>query len=135
MNAAADLRWGVFLGMCAMLEVLACSTQTDLAGPPVLDVRNGEQSVEGELNGLNDRREYHFHGKSGQLVTIRVECPGAVRLQVTAPSGTSDGAPGGIIADLLLGETGMYRVLLTESPMSEGWNGKFHMTISLRQAP
>jgi len=135
MRAAATLRMGGCPAVCAALAILGCSARPNSPGPSWLDLQGGERSVEGELNGLSDRREYFFQGQAGQQVTIKVEAPGGIRLTVTAPSGSEEGAPGGLIANLFMNETGKYRVRLTESPMGKDWRGTYRMTIRVGKTP
>jgi len=88
-------------------------------------------SVAGKLRGMDDHKEFSFHGDSGTKVKIEVTGDGPVRGEVTFPSGDQEGGPGGDILDQALPETGQYQLKISESKMGEEWNGAFTIEISV----
>lgn len=86
-----------------------------------------------QLHGMDDYREFVFQGIRGTRVKIELSGVGPLRGVITFPSGGREGGPGGVILNQPLGETGQYRLKVTESTMSEAWNGAFNIEISVLQ--
>jgi|SRR5215469_16785914 len=90
--------------------------------------------IEGELHGMADHKEFVFQGTLGMRVKIELSGTGPLRGEVTFPSqGKHEGAPGGIVLDELLTESGRYRLKVSESSMGESWDGTFKINISVAQ--
>jgi|SRR5208283_4870263 len=96
--------------------------------PPGTSVR-----IEGKLRGMDDHKDFAFHGDSGTKVKIVLTGAGPLRGEVTFPSAGHDGGPGGSILDRPLPETGQYQVRVSESAMGEAWEGSFIIEISVAQ--
>ncbi len=88
------------------------------------------ERIEGRLRGIDDYKEFVFHGESGTKVRIELTGAGPLRGVVSFPSG-HEGGPGGIILDRRLPETGEYRLQISESTMGEAWQGSFTIEISV----
>ena len=90
--------------------------------------------IEGKLHGMADHKEFVFQGTIGMKVRIELSGAGPLRGEVTFPSqGKHEGAPGGIVLDELLSESGRYRLKVSESSMGESWTGRFKINISVAQ--
>jgi hypothetical protein len=125
MRRAVDARLGASVLWMLALALGACGAVPG-AGPI---------AFEGELSGVNERREFPFEARAGQLATIRVQCPGPIRVMLRSPSGAEQGEPGGFLPDVPIQESGTWRVRLEESQMGEAWQGRFRLTIELRPGP
>lgn len=106
------------------LALGACGAMPAPAPAPV--------AFEGELSGLGERRVFPFEARAGQLATVRVQCPGPIRVWLRSPSGTEQGEPGGFLPDVPIDESGTWRVRIEESSMGEPWQGHFRITVELR---
>ncbi len=135
MGALIAKRWGTHIVASGIWATGGCSAPLSLPPAVPQHVQSEARTFEGELSGIDDRRDFNFEGRAGQRLTIRVECSGGIRVIVKSPSGAEEGAPGGFIPDLPLNETGTYRVRIMESPMGESWKGSFRLTINIRDAP
>ena len=87
--------------------------------------------LHGTIRGLNDRKCFLFEGSAGTSVKIELSGPGPLRGVVFFPSGGQDGAPGGVVFDRKLPDSGQYRLEVTESSMGDTWAGNFSVTISV----
>ena len=87
--------------------------------------------IGGKLLGMQDHKEFTFRGNSGTKVRIELTGAGPLRGEVTFPSGSHEGGPGGSILDQALPETGQYQMRISESTMGEGWQGTFTIAISV----
>jgi hypothetical protein len=85
----------------------------------------------GYLRGLNDAADFVLRAKAGQHMRVEINARGATRGMVTFPSGKQDGAPGGVIFDDNINETGDYRIRVTESSMGDAWRGSFGLKIEI----
>jgi hypothetical protein len=88
------------------------------------------ERIEGRLRGMDDHKEFVFHGESGTKVKIELTGAGPLRGVVSFPTG-HEGGPGGTILDRRLPDTGEYRLRISESAMGEAWQGKFTIEISV----
>jgi hypothetical protein len=69
--------------------------------------------------------------KQGQLMVLVLSSPGAVRAEVSAPDGKSDGQPtgnGGVIFSKTLASTGDYKIRISKSLMAKPWAGQIILT-------
>lgn len=90
-----------------------------------------EASVKGRLNGMNDAALFVLKARKGQHMRVEIIGRGATRGWVTSPSGEEEGAPGGVIFDDELRETGDYRIRVTESQMADAWKGTFTLKVTI----
>ncbi|HEX8148170.1 MAG TPA: hypothetical protein VF591_13400 [Pyrinomonadaceae bacterium] len=90
--------------------------------------------VAGRLGGARDAAVFVARARRGQRMRVTVvRSAGPVRCVVGSPSGDEQGQPGtGTVFDEVLGETGLYRVRVTESPMGEPWRGPFLIEIEIK---
>jgi hypothetical protein len=88
--------------------------------------------VRGSLRSINDKALFILRARSGQRMRVNISGAGATRGIVIFPSGKQDGAPGGVIFDDVLTETGDYRIRVTESSMAEEWRGSFVLEVEIR---
>jgi hypothetical protein len=93
----------------------------------------GSVRATGVLRGMDDSREFIFHGVRGTNVKLELSGAGPLRGVVTFPSGGHEGGPGGGVLSEPLPETGWYRLRVSESEMGEAWNGSFQVDISVGQ--
>jgi hypothetical protein len=87
--------------------------------------------VTGYLRGINDERLFVLRAKAGQHMRVEINGRGATRGIVVFPSGKQDGAPGGVVFDDNIDETGDYRIRVTESSMADAWRGGFALKIEI----
>ena len=85
----------------------------------------------GYLRGINDESLFVLRAKAGQHMRVEINGRGATRGIVIFPSGKQDGAPGGLIFDDDIDETGDYRIRVTESSMGDAWRGSFVLKIEI----
>lgn len=88
--------------------------------------------MRGSLNGINDKALFVLRARSGQHMKVNISGAGPTRGIVLFPSGKQDGAPGGIIFDDVLTETGDYHIRVTESSMGDAWRGSFVLEVEIR---
>ncbi len=88
--------------------------------------------VNGSLKGINDEALFVLRARKGQHMRVNINGEGPTRGMVTFPSGGQDGAPGGVIYDDVLPETGDYRIRVIESQMGEAWRGSFVLEVEIR---
>ena len=85
----------------------------------------------GYLRGMNDAAEFVLRAKAGQHMRVEINARGATRGMVTFPSGKQEGAPGGVIFDDNIDESGDYRIGVSESSMGEAWRGSIVLKIEI----
>ena len=85
----------------------------------------------GYLRGMNDYALFVLRAKAGQHMRVEINAFGATRGMVIFPSGKQDGAPGGVIFDDDIDETGDYRIRVTESSMGDAWRGRFVLKVEI----
>src|SRR5437879_2845878 len=85
----------------------------------------------GYLRGLNDAADFVLRAKAGQHMRVEINARGATRGMVTFPSGKQEGAPGGVIFDDNIDETGDYRIGVSESSMGDAWRGRFVLKVEI----
>lgn len=69
--------------------------------------------------------------KQGQLMVLVLSSPGAVRAEISAPDGKSDGQPvgnGGVIFSKTLTSTGDYKIRISKSSTTKPWSGQIILT-------
>lgn len=110
------------LAACATLQPVVRS----LALPS-----GGTVHVADELQGIRDKRVFTFHANAPSFLRVELSAPGAIRGVVVFPSGREEGGTGGVIFDQQLTESGQYQLRITESPMGESWQGKFHLHLQI----
>jgi hypothetical protein len=74
---------------------------------------------------------FFISGKQGQLMVLVLSSPGAVRAEISAPDGKSDGQPvenGGVIFSKILTRTGDYKIRISKSLMAKPWAGQIILT-------
>lgn len=91
-------------------------------------------TARGYLRGINDAAVFVLRAKAGQHMRIEINGRGATRGMVIFPSGKEDGAPGGVVFDDKIDETGDYRIRVTESSMANAWRGSFTLKIDIPPA-
>lgn len=112
--------------------LLCCAAQAYGARKIRLPPPGKSIQIEGKLRGIADHKEFVFHGTIGMKLKIELSGTGPLRGVVTFPSqGKHEGAPGGIVLDELLTESGRYRLRVSESSMGESWDGRFKINISV----
>jgi len=72
-----------------------------------------------------------LRAKAGQHMRVEINARGATRGMVTFPSGKQEGAPGGVIFDDNIDESGDYRIGVSESSMGDAWRGSFALKIEI----
>lgn len=90
-----------------------------------------EAQVKGRLNGMADKALFVLRARKGQHMRVEIKGQGATRGWVISPSGEEEGAPGGVIFDNELRETGDYRIRVRESQMAEAWKGTFILRVTI----
>src|SRR5438552_14006390 len=88
-------------------------------------------TARGYLRGIRDEALFVLRAQSGQHMRVEIKGRGATRGMVIFPSGKQDGAPGGVVFDDNIDETGDYRIRVTESSMANAWRGNFTVTIDI----
>jgi hypothetical protein len=130
-HTAASYR-GLFV--ITAVGLLCCVVQAEGARKIRLPPPGKSIQIEGKLHGMADHKEFVFQGTPGMKVKIELSGAGPLRGEVTFPSqGKHEGAPGGIVLDELLTESGRYRLKISESSMGESWDGRFKINISVAQ--
>lgn len=87
--------------------------------------------VTGHLKGINDEALFVLRARKGQHMRVEITGQGATRGFITSPSGEENGAPGGVVFDEDLTETGDYHIRVTESQMAEEWKGTFTLKVTI----
>ena len=85
--------------------------------------------VKGYLSG-SDQVCYTLKARSGQHMKLEAKGKGATVLEVAKPDGEKEGQPGGFEDDL--GETGTYRICVSEGNRGEHWQGPFTLKIEVK---
>src|SRR5882672_6892972 len=85
----------------------------------------------GYLRGISDYAVFVLRAKAGQHMRVKINARGATRGMVIFPSGKQDGAPGGVIFDDDIAETGDYRIRVTESSMGDAWRGRILLKVEI----
>jgi len=88
-------------------------------------------TARGYLRGIRDEALFVLRAQSGQHMRVEIKGRGATRGLVIFPSGKQDGAPGGVVFDDNIDETGDYRIRVTESSMANAWRGSFTVIIDI----
>jgi hypothetical protein len=125
-----------YLGYTALACFVLLGCSYGLPPRPVSIEIASEQKVvqiEGSLSGINDDAKFSFFGHAGKHVSIKVSAPGSIRGSLVFPSGKVEGAPGGLVFEGHLPETGKYLISIKESPMGEGWEGVFTLCIVIER--
>ena len=91
----------------------------------------GPVFVHAYLNGFRGVARFFLHARRGQRLSLDSVGGGASVVMVSFPHGGQDGAPGGI-DDVLLPQTGDYRITVTEHRMGEPWRGRFTLKVRLQ---
>ena len=114
-------------------RILSCFRGASPLCPNLIFFRRGASStrVYGRLFNINDKRYFTLRARAGQHMTVRITGAGPTRGIVTAPSGATDGQPGGLIYDAILPQTGNYMITVSESSMGTQWVGDFHIDIAI----
>lgn len=114
--------------------LLCCVAEAEGARTIRLPPPGKSIQIEGKLHGMADHKEFIFRGTIGIKVKIELSGAGPLRGEVTFPShGKHEGAPGGMVLDEPLTESGRYRLRVSESSMGESWDGRFKVNISVAQ--
>jgi len=87
--------------------------------------------VKGYLKGINDEALFVLRARRGQHMRVEMTGQGATRGFITSPSGEENGAPGGVVFDEELKETGDYHIRVTESQMADEWKGSFVLKVTI----
>ncbi len=126
---APGRRLAIIVAFGLLLPIASAETSRKIKLPaPGQRVR-----IEGKLLRMQDHKEFTFRGNSGTKVKIELTGAGPLRGEVTFPSGSHEGGPGGTILDQALPETGQYQMRISESTMGEAWEGTFTIGISVVQ--
>jgi len=119
-----------------ILAALLASTafSSPARGVRRINFRHGQThvSIRGHLNGINDEDYFVLRARRGQHMRVEIIGDGPTRGVVLFPSGGQDGAPGGVVFDDDLPDTGDYRIRVTESSMGEAWRGSFILKVEIR---
>src|SRR5438132_6607013 len=90
-----------------------------------------QAAARGYLRGIRDEVNFVLRAKAGQHMRVEINARGATRGVVIFPSGKQDGAPGGVIFDDDIDESGDYRIRVTESSMADAWRGGVVLKIEI----
>jgi hypothetical protein len=120
-------------GTIVVLVVCILLSNTFAGGPRKIKLPAPGKTlrVESKLSGIDHTKSFVFHGSAGIKLKIELSGAGPLRGEVISPTGKREGAPGGVIFDEALKETGKYRLEVTESKMGEAWEGSFQITMSV----
>jgi hypothetical protein len=107
--------------------MLCLTTPQRITVPP-----NGyASSMNYQLPASCTEANFLISAKQGQLMVLVLSSPGAVRAEVSAPDGKSDGQPvgnGGVIFSKTLTSTGDYKIRISKSLRAEPWAGQILLT-------
>jgi hypothetical protein len=114
------------------LALIACASSAAGAQTRIYFAHGATRaSVRGYLRGINDEAVYLLRAKAGQHMRVEIRGRGPTRGVVFFPSGGQDGAPGGVVFDGIIPDTGDYRIRVTESSMANAWRGNFTLIIDV----
>jgi hypothetical protein len=128
-NKTRILRWSL-AAMIATFLIWPVAGQK--APQRVYFARGATQArATGYLRGQRDAADFVLRAQAGQHMRVEIRGRGATRGMVTFPNGQQDGAPGGVIFDGNLPDTGDYRIRVTESSMGDAWSGGITVIIDV----
>ena len=87
--------------------------------------------VSGRFRGAGEEVLFVLRARAGQHMRVEIIGRGPTRGIITFPSGAEDGAPGGVIFDDDLTETGDYRIRVTENMMANARRGSFVLKVEI----
>src|SRR5437016_9493787 len=117
----------VTLTICITLSTVTAQTPTRITF-----ARGATRATaRGYLRGVRDEVFFVLRAQANQHMRVEIKGRGATRGMVIFPSGKQDGAPGGVVFDDNIDETGDYRIRVTESSMANAWRGSFTVIIDI----
>src|SRR5271169_848948 len=95
---APGRRLAVVVAFGLLIPIASAKTLRIIKLPPP----GQSMRIEGKLRGMDDHKEFSFHGNTGTKVKLELTGAGPLRGEVTFPSGNHEGGPGGGVLDQTL---------------------------------